>query len=152
MTRTIVVSIILIMQGSGCWAYESPLDRAQQDLKEAEESCLMEGRDFRLIAKPILTVDLGGTTEPEAILDYGALECVGDSWLYSGAGGTTFNIYYSSEVVGYMSHTGYEIVPFEGHKAAKFKMRDSLSADACPRNCWRYVFFDGNKLRELYKK
>ena len=43
--------------------------------------CIQEGHEFRLLANPIVTADLGGTPKPKAI-DYGELMYAGVSWVY----------------------------------------------------------------------
>jgi hypothetical protein len=131
---------------------QSPMLKAQLSLQQAEELCLQEGHEFRLLANPIVTADLGGAPDPEVIFDYGALICVGDSWMYRGSMGAAVNIYTSTVETGYLSKNGYELVPFEGHWAARFQMSQRFSSANCPVDCWRYVYIDDRAFVEKYRK
>lgn len=143
---------LLALQSQMCFADEGPLSKAQFSLKQAEDFCLEEGHEFRLIANPIVTVDLGGTTELEVIFDYGALQCLGDSWLYRGSMGAAVDIYASEDEDGYLSKSGYDLVPFEGHWAARFKMNELFENDECSGSCSRYVYVDGLAIVETYRQ
>ena len=143
---------LLALQSQLCFADEGPLSKAQFSLKQAEDFCLQEGHEFRLIANPIVKVDLGGTTELEFIFDYGALQCLGDSWLYRGSMGAAVEVYAAQAEEGYLSKNGYELVPFEGHWALKFKMHPSFKDTNCVENCCRYVYAMHDSFSEEYSK
>jgi hypothetical protein len=147
--------LVLMLAGANvheCFAEDQgPLLKAQLSLNQAEEFCLKEGHEFRLLANPVVTADLGGTPDPEVIFDYGALICVGDSWLYRGSMGAAVEIYTSEDEDGYLSKTGYELVPFEGHWAVRFTMSENFANGDCSKGCSRHVYVQGNSVMESYK-
>lgn len=151
MYRISLASTFFIFQISAGWAEQSPLERAELDLQTAIESCLVDGHELRFKANPIVTADLGGSNEPEAILDYGAMDCNGDSWLYGGSLGATVDIYSTDTRVSYLTRTGYELVQFDGRWAAKFQMSEAFSVAECNKNCWRYVALIDGLLDEWYR-
>jgi hypothetical protein len=141
---------LLVFNGKICLADQSPIEKAQFSLKEAEDLCLKEGHEFLLLANPFVTADLGGTPELEAIFDYGALMCIGDGWLYRGSMGATVDLYARGAEVVYLSPNSYELTPFEGHWAVKFRMHPSFKDEQCFENCCRYVYSANNVFEELY--
>lgn len=131
---------------------QSPMLRAQLSLKQAEDFCRKEGHKFQMLSNPIVSADLGGTSELEVIFDYGVLVCDGDSWLYRGSIGAAVDLYAETDDDGYLSKNGYELVPFEGHWAARFKMNEIFSNSQCPENCLRYVYVDGGSFVVSYRQ
>ena len=152
MNKIMLTTLLLGLQNQACWAEQSPLLRAQQSLKEAELDCLNEGHVFHLLANPIVTADLGETPEPEVIFDFGALECDGDSWLYRGSLGAIVDIHSAADTVGFISPNRYQLVPFDGHWAVKFKMHESFSDAQCAKNCCRFVDVQNGGLVDAYSQ
>ena len=152
MRKIMLAALLLSLQNQICWAEQSALLKAQQSLKQAELDCVNEGHKFQLLANPIVTADIGGTPEPEVIFDFGALECGGDSWLYRGSLGAIVDIYSAEDNVGFISKNGYQLVPFDGHWAVKFKMHESFSDAQCAQNCCRLVYVQHGGLVETYSQ
>jgi hypothetical protein len=149
--KALLVLILTLTIFHECRAEDQrPLLKAKLSLKQAKEFCLQEGHEFRLLANPIVTADLGGTPEPEVIFDYGALMCIGDSWLYRGSMGATIDMYAAEDEVGYLSLNNYELVPFEGHWAVKLRMHPSFTDANCIENCCRYVYSPNDGFEEMY--
>jgi hypothetical protein len=147
---TVLTLILLVFHSKICLSDQSPIEKARLSLKEAEDFCVKEGYEFRLSANPFVTADLGGTPEPEVIFDYGALMCIGGSWSYRGSMGATVDLYTREAEVGYLSPNSYELTPFEGHWAVKFRMHPSFKDAQCFDNCCRYVYSANNAFEELY--
>jgi hypothetical protein len=152
MRKIMMTALLLSLQNQICWAEQSALLKAQQSLREAELDCANEDHEFQLLANPIVTADIGGTPEPEAIFDFGALECKGDSWLYRGSLGAIIDIYWAEGEIGFISKSGYQLVPFDGHWAAKFKMHESFSDAQCAQDCCRLVYVQRGGLVETYSQ